>query len=71
MMRLGEPIEVAGRDAGLELRLDQGEDLGHDAPGHGASARSRRRDLRVTMISAPRGRRWRARLGDGRQEGGR
>src|SRR5262249_48409996 len=32
----GEAVEVAGADAGLELRLDQGEDLGHDpsSPSH-------------------------------------
>ena len=30
---LGEPVEVAGRDAGLQLGLDEGEDLGDDPAG--------------------------------------
>ena len=30
---LGEAVQVAGRDAGLELLLDEGEDLGDDPAG--------------------------------------
>ena len=32
-VRLGQAVEVAGRDARLELALDECEDLGHDPPG--------------------------------------
>ena len=52
---LGEPVEVAGRDARLELRLDEREDLGDDPAGRRILSISRR-DLRVTIGQADRGR---------------
>ena len=49
-VRLGDGVEVGGRDARPELGLDHVEDLARRRDRRAASARSRARDLRVTIV---------------------